>query len=208
MNKPLFLISVAMTLAVSSLSAGAQSAVPDRSVLVRFHSPSVGDAGAKVEIVEFFDPACEACAAFYPFVKQLMEEHRGRVRLTIRYAPYHRGADQIVRLLEASRRQGKYAETLDAIVASQERWAINHSARLDLALKSVERVGLQMDRLRSDMASPDLARLIQQDMKDGVTLNVTGTPTFFVNGRPLTKLGYDELRAAVAQAVREHYVRK
>ena len=188
-----------------SLPAFAQQATVDRSILVRFHSPSLGGAGAKVDIVEFLDPACEGCRAFYPSVKKILEEHRGRVRLTIRYVAFHRGADQIIRLLEAARRQGKYLETLDVIFASQPQWAINHAARLDLALRAVESVGLQMDRLKADMAAPAISQLLQQDLKDAVTLNVDRTPTFFVNGRPLTTLGYDELRAMVATAVREAY---
>jgi len=141
----------------------------------------------------------------YPFVKQLLEEHRGRVRLTIRYLPFHRGADQIVKLLEAARRQGKYVEALDALVASQPKWAINHAARLDLALKIVEPLGLQMERLKEDMAAPQLALLIKQDMQDALTLKISRTPEFFVNGKPLTTLGYDELRTMVLQALRESY---
>ena len=55
--------------------ACAQSPLADRAVLTRFHSPTFGDPAAKVEIVEFFDPACEACRAMHPFVKKLLEEH-------------------------------------------------------------------------------------------------------------------------------------
>jgi len=187
------------------LPALAQSPNVDKSLLVRFHSPSLGDAGAKVEIVEFFDPACEGCRAMYPFVKRLLEEHRGRVRLTIRYVPFHRGADQIVRLLEAARRQGKYVEVLDTLVAAQPQWAINHAARLDLALKIVEPLGLQMVRLKEDMASPALAQLLKQDMQDALALKVSRTPEFFVNGKPLITLGPDELRTMVLQALRESY---
>ena len=202
-KRDLVLVGAALLLAALPLPSAAQQA--DRMTLVRFHSPSLGAADAKVEIVEFFDPACEACRAFHPFVKQLMQENPGRVRLTIRYAPFHRGADQVVRLLEASRRQGKYVQTLDALVESQPRWAINHVARLDLALKAVEGLGLQIDRLRADMAAPELGSLIKQDLQDAVALNISGTPSFFVNGRALTTLGYDELRAMVAQALRDSY---
>lgn len=192
-------------LSALGLPAQAQSPNADRSVLVRFHSPTLGHAGAKVEIVEFFDPACEGCRAMYPFVKRLLEEHRGRVRLAIRYVPFHRGADQIVKLLEAARRQGKFAEALDALVASQPQWAINHAARVDLALKIVEPLGLQMERLKKDMESPQLAQLIKQDMQDAMTLKIDRTPEFFVNGKPLKTLGPDELRAMVLRAVRESY---
>src|SRR6188768_1335167 len=145
-------------LAAFVFPASAQSPLADRAVLTRFHSPTFGDPAAKVEIVEFFDPACEACKAMHPFVKKLLEEHRGRVRLTLRYVPFHKGADEIVKLLEAARRQGKFPQALDVLLDSQPRWAVRHVARLDLALKIVEGIGLDMVRQKADMASPDLAR--------------------------------------------------
>ena len=204
MNRYALLVAWAL-LPAFALPAAAQAPHLDKPALVRFHSPSLGDSDAKVRIVEFFDPACEGCAAFYPFVKRLLEEHRGRVRLTIRYLPFHRGADRIVKLLEAARLQGRYIETLDILVASQERWAINHTARLDIAMKIAGRAGLQMERLKQDMASPALAQLIEQDIRDAVALDVDRTPTFFVNGKRLTKNGYNELRTMVQQALRDAY---
>jgi protein-disulfide isomerase len=185
--------------------AGDRPVLTDPAALVRFHSPSFGDPGAKVHIVEFFDPACETCREFYPFVKGLMDRNPGRIRVSLRYTPFHKGSDQVVRLLEASRRQGKYRETLETILASQPQWAINHVAQPHLALQAVERVGLEMARLRADMDSPELGKLIQQDMQDAVSLNVTKTPEFFVNGRPLARFGFDELQALVDDALREAY---
>ena len=187
------------------LPANAQAPLADRLVLTRFHSPTFGDPAAKVEIVEFFDPACEACRAMYPLVKKILEEHRGRVRLTLRYVPFHKGADEIVKLLEAARKQGKYPETLETLLASQPNWAVRHVANRDLALKAVAGIGLDMARLKADMAAPDLARLIKQDMDDAISLKVTRTPEFFVNRRPLVELGHEELRALVAQEIRSSY---
>src|SRR5687768_10213849 len=115
--------------------ASAQAPLADRAVLTRFHSPTFGDPAAKVEIVEFFDPACEACRAMYPHVKKLLEEHRGRVRLTLRYIPFHRGSDDIIRLLEAARRQGKYRETLETLLGSQQRWNVRKAGGLNVPLK-------------------------------------------------------------------------
>jgi len=185
--------------------ASAQAPLADRAVLTRFHSPTFGDPAAKVEIVEFFDPACEACRAMYPFVKKLLEEHRGRVRLTLRYVPFHRGSDDIIRLLEAARRQGKYQETLETLLGSQPRWNVKHVVRLDLALKAAQGAGIDMVRLKADMGAPDLTRLIDQDMADASSLRVTRTPEFFVNRRPLPKLGFEELRALVVEEIRRSY---
>ena len=198
------LCGVSMCAAVLPASAQAPP-LAERAVLTRFHSPTFGDPAAKVEIVEFFDPACEACRAMYPFVKKLMEEHRGRVRLTLRYVPFHRGSDEIIRLLEAARRQGKYQVTLETLLGSQPRWTVKHVVRLDLALNAVQGTGLDMVRLRKDMEAPDFTRLIDQDMDDARSLRVARTPEFFVNRRPLPDLGYEELRALVAEEVRRAY---
>ena len=64
--------------------------------LVRMHSPVLGPQNAPVTIVEFFDPACETCAAFYPMVKQLIARDREDIRLVVRYAPLHQGSDEVV----------------------------------------------------------------------------------------------------------------
>jgi len=55
------------------------------------------------------------------------------------------------------------------------------------------------------MASPQLAQLIKQDMQDAVTLKISRTPEFFVNGKLLATLGRDELRTMVQQALHEAY---
>jgi len=179
--------------------------VTDSTALVRFHSPSFGDPGAKVHIVEFFDPACETCRAFYPFVKDLMDRNPGRIRLSLRYTPFHKGSDEVVRMLEGARRQGKYREALEALLAAQAQWTISHVARPELAWPVLERAGLEMARLKADMQSPDIDQVIRQDMQDAVKLNVTKTPEFFVNGRPLPRFGYEELQQLVQTALREAY---
>lgn len=96
----------------------------DRSALVRPHSPSEGRIDARVVIVEFFDPACGTCRTFYPLVKQLMAEHPNRIRLVMRYAPFHKGSDKVVAILEAARRQGKFWPTLDALFETQAAWGL------------------------------------------------------------------------------------
>ena len=71
--------------------------------LLRGSAPILGPRDAPVTIVEFFDPACEACRAFYPVVKDIMAEHGDAVRVVIRYAAFHGEASvQAIRLLEAA----------------------------------------------------------------------------------------------------------
>ena len=84
-----------------------QSAQQNGDVLVRTHAPTLGNADAPVTIVEFFDPACETCAQFYPLVKKMMADHPEKIRLVLRYAPFHPGSDKVVAVLEAARKIGR-----------------------------------------------------------------------------------------------------
>ena len=66
-------------------------------------------------------------------------------------------------------------------------------------------LGLDLDRVKRDMKAPELTQVIRQDIEDAVKLNVTKTPEFFVNGRPMPSFGYEELETLVREALREAY---
>lgn len=129
----------------------AAAAAKNREALIRMHSQSVGRAEAPVQLVEFFDPACGTCAEFYPLVKKIVADHREDIRLTVRYAPLHPGSDQVVKVLEASRKQGKFWQALEALLASQPVWVQNHRANPELIWPVLERAGLDSARLKIDM---------------------------------------------------------
>ena len=178
-----------------------QQAEANRAALVRMHSPTLGKAEAPVVIVEFFDPACETCRAFYPLVKQMMAAEPDRIRLVLRYTPFHNGSDQVVAVLEAARKQGKFWPTLEALLAAQADWAPHHTPQVSLVWQHLEGLGLDFEQMRTDMTSPEIARVIAQDLDDARTLNVTKTPGFFVNGKPLPKFGYEQLKTLVDEAL-------
>ena len=177
----------------------------DHAALSREHAPTLGDPAAKVHIVEFLDPACETCALFYPAVKQLLAEHPGRIRLSVRHVPFHRGADYVVRVLEASRNQGKYWQTLEALLATQAEWAPHHTVQPEQVGPAIAGVGLDQERLRADMEAPDVAQRMALDLADAQALKVTATPEYFVNGRPLPSFGYEQLMNLVAEELRRAY---
>lgn len=180
-----------------------QAVALNQAHLVRMHSPTLGPAEARVRIVEFFDPACETCRDFYPFVKQLMAVHPGQVRLVMRYAPFHDGADYVVKVLEASRKQDKYWETLEALYAAQHDWVRHHRVQAERVWDALAGVGLDLERLRQDMEAPEITALIKQDLEDANALKVTKTPDFFVNGKPMPSFGYRQLQDLVEDAVAE-----
>ena len=193
------------TLVYQVRQADSAQAVEREALLVRDHAPTVGPAEAKVHIVEFLDPACETCAAFYPFVKRMMAAHPGKIRVSIRYAPFHKNADYVVKVLEATRKQGKYWEALEALLKSQARWSPNHTPVPDFVWNQLEGLGLDLERVRQDMNAPDIARNIRQDIADAKELDVNKTPEFFVNGRPMPSFGYEQLTALVTDALAKAY---
>ena len=174
-----------------------QVATVDSTALIRPHSPSLGKVDAPVVIVEFFDPACGTCATFYPLVKQLMAQQPNKIRLVMRYAPFHKGSDKVVTVLEGARRQGKFWPTLEAMLSSQAGWVSNHTANVDRVWTHLNPVGLNMEQLAIDMTSPKIQQVVAQDLGDANTLGVTQTPEYFVNGRPLPTFGFEQLKALV-----------
>jgi protein-disulfide isomerase len=184
----------------SSNPSDSQSSQTDNR-LVRFHSPVFGPSNAPVTIVEFFDPACETCRAFYPIVKNILKQYPNDVRLVIRYAPFHAGSDQVVKLLEAAKRQNKYQPVLEMVLAAQPQWADHGRPNIDLAYQAAKEAGLDIAKAQADAKGSDIAAVLQQDIEDLTALEVTKTPTFFVNGRGLPSFGDQQLLALVAEEV-------
>lgn len=148
----------------------------EQTRLVRMHSPVFGPQAAPVTIVEFFDPACETCRAFYPIVKNLMAQYPNDVRLVIRYAPFHQGSDRVVKLLEAAKTQGKYQTVLEAVLAAQPSWADHGQPNIEVAFQVAEQAGLDLVKARQDIEKPGMQALLQQDIEDLTALQVTKTP--------------------------------
>jgi protein-disulfide isomerase len=176
-------------------------------LFVRPHSPTRGAADARVHLVEFTDPACETCASFSPAVKQLLALHDGKLRLVVRWAPFHEGSTDVVRVLEAARLQGLFWETLDLLYRTQHQWTHNHQVYVDEVWPLLPQVGLDVERLRRDTADARIGAIIEQDLADAQALGVQRTPGFFVNGRPLEPFGLEPLARLVTEEVRESYPR-
>jgi len=169
------------------------------AALASEHSPTLGSVNAKVHIVEFLDPACETCALFFPLVKRWMAEVPGDIRLSVRHVAFHTGSDYAVKVLEASRKQDKYWETLEALLASQREWTQHHTVLPDKIGPAIAGVGLDMDQLMADMNSVEVMVRMEKDKKDAILLKVSKTPDYYVNGRPLPSFGQRQLAQLIGE---------
>ncbi len=211
-NKTLF-ISVAALFGLVFIAAVAvyksqqTSSVANEALpaLERVNAPAKGGKDAKVTIVEFFDPACGTCSQFYPLVNNLVKKYQGRVKVVMRYAPLHKGSEDVVKMLEAAHLQGQFWPAIELLFANQQRWVEHHVSNPQSALAGIKTLPLDHKQLESDWQSSKVAKIIDQDVHDGQTLQVRATPQFFVNGKPLVVFGYQELVDLVDEAIAEVY---
>lgn len=174
-----------------------ENSLANADFLVRPHSPVIGGTSAKVTIVEFFDPACEACRAFYPIVKGMLNSSFGQVNLVLRYAAFHKGSDQAVKILEAARRQNLFQPVLEVMLKSQDTWAAHDKPNPGLLWDLIKETGIDVAKAQADADDPAILKVLSLDAEDVNRLKVSRTPTFFVNGKPLTDFGPGQFQELV-----------
>jgi len=138
-------------------------------------------------------------------VKELLKTYRGKLKVVIRYAPLHPDSDQMVKILEAAKKQGQFWSVLALMFETQDVWASHHQPNIPAFLDILEKTNIDMVQLKKDAESEKTAKVINQDISDGKRLGANKTPTFFVNGKPLERFGYEELRDLVASEVNANY---
>ena len=179
----------------------AKKEAPAGTALIRPYSPILGPENAPVTVVEFFDPACEACRAMHPTITEIRKQHPEKVRIVMRYAAFHDGSDIAVRILETARLQGVFEPVLIALLETQPQWANHSGAKLDIAWEAAKIAGLDIEKARQDMNSDAINNVLTQDAADIETINVRQTPTFFVDGLPLLEFGAEQLTEMVRNRV-------
>jgi protein-disulfide isomerase len=170
--------------------------------LSRPDSPMLGSAKAPVTLVEFLDPACEACRTYAPVVKQIQFLYPNEVRLVVRFADFHPGSDEAIRLVLAARLQNKMEEVLNALFAAQDQWVVNHTVDGRKVWEVAATTSLAMSRARRDAASAKITERLRQETEDVLALQVARTPTFYVNGKLLMNTGAQPLLALVSAEVK------
>ena len=125
--------------------------------------------------MEFLDPSCEACRAFYPSVKQIMAAFPNEVRIVIRYTPFHEGSDVAVGILEAARGQQKFVPVLESLLANQPEWAVHGAPDLDKAWGFATTAGLDVQLGKATASSPEFRRVLEQEVADVKANNVRQT---------------------------------
>ncbi len=153
--------------------------------------PSRGPADAPVTVVEFSDFECPYCARVGPTLKQVLDHYGEQVRLVFRHYPLtsvHKHAQDAAEAALCAAEQGKFWEMHDALFADQKDLSV---ARLKATAGTL---GLDQAAFDQCLDSNRQAEAVAADVRDAMKAGVTGTPAFFINGRPVTgAVGFEKL---------------
>ena len=93
----------------------------------------------------------------------------------IRDVPLHKGSHVVVKLLEASERQGKYQAALEAVLEAQPAWTDQAQPSVELAFQAAEHTALNINQALVDAQKPEMEAPVQQDTADPTALKVSKT---------------------------------
>lgn len=144
-------------------------------------SPVRGAADAPITIVEFADFQCPFCVRGTDTVEAIRERYGEKVRVVYKHFPlsFHSHAFLAARAAEAAKAQGKFWAFHDALYAEHAQFDD------DTLLSIAKEIGLDMKAFKKALNDIALDKAIDRDQELAALLGVTGTPAFFVNGRPL-----------------------
>ncbi len=146
---------------------------------------SKGAAQAKVQIIEFIDMQCPACAAGSKILKGYTDKHPDDIHLQVKYFPLirnHRHAMSSALYSECSGRQGRFWEFHELLMSVQPQWSELISAE-GVFDGFAKQAGVDIEQLRTCMSSENASAVINQDRSLGQSLGVQSTPTYFINNK-------------------------
>ncbi len=165
---------------------------------------AVGSPDAKVTIVEYLDFECEACGAYYPLTTQLKSEYKDSIRFVARYFPLpgHRNSRTAAHAAEAAGKQGKFWEMYDVLFTKQSEWGEQQVANQNQFEKYAVEIGLDIEQWKKDVLSPEVIKRVDDSYNEAQSLNLSGTPTFFFNGKQIkSPQGYEPFKKLIDDAL-------
>jgi len=156
-----------------------------------------GQGKAGVTLVEYGDYECPFCQQYYPTVKQVVSDLGQDIHFQFRNFPLvsiHRNAFAAARAAEAADQQGKFWQMHDALYENNDPngasgWVASNDPSTFFN-QFAQQIGLNVTQFKQDFASSKVNDLVNADMAEGNRLGITGTPTFYLDGKQV-QIGND-----------------
>lgn len=169
---------------LSKMAGSGNVLTVDQNKLVEGASLVKDNGEVKVTVVNFSDMECPACKRAHEMLSSLSSTPG--VRLVFRHFPLsiHQYASIAASAVEAARLQGKGWEMIDLLYSKQDEWAVNSDIENTL-VSYAKSLGLDENTFKSDLNSAEVAATVKNDIDLGDSLQLSGTPTIYVNGEQI-----------------------
>jgi len=164
------------------------------------NSPFKGPADAPVTLALFSDFQCPFCSQIPGLVDQLLKAYPKEVKFVYKEFPLvtiHQNAMPAARAAVAASKQGKFWEMHDKLFANQR------ALQPDNLKQYAKDIGLDAAKFEQDLASPDVQKEIDDDVRLAQQSQVSGTPTLFLNGKRVTNRTFEGLKQMVEEALKQ-----
>lgn len=194
---------VGYVLAQGNAKTAATGATATEGQVVRENSRVLSQApNEKAVLVEFLDFECESCGAFYPVIEELRGEYAENITFVQRYFPLpgHLNSMNAALAVESAALQGAYEPMYKKMFETQAQWGESADNKSALFRTYAEDLGLDLAAYDASVADPATQDRIKLDIADGKALGVSGTPTFFLEGKMLAVQSLEQFVAAIEEA--------
>jgi protein-disulfide isomerase len=183
----LIFISSRNKVSVDDVNANTVLPASDKSGNIGDHV--FGKADSQVILIEYGDFQCPGCGGAHPMVKKLTEKYKDKMAFIFRNFPLaslHPNARAAAATAESAGLQGKYWEMHNKLYEAQLNWKdLSANERDGFFAGYAKDLQLNEERFKTDYSSNAVNQKINFDSALGKKAGVTGTPTFYLNGKEL-----------------------
>src|SRR5262249_18285233 len=164
------------------------------------NSPFKGPENAPVVLVEFSDFQCPFCAQMPPVINEVLKTYPNEVKFVYKELPLisiHPYALGAAKAAVAAQRQSKFWPMHDQLFAN------NKALQPEKLKEYAQNIGLDMAKFEQDLNSPEVQKQIEEDMKLAQQVDVSGTPSLFLNGKRVMNRGTDGMKQMIDETLKQ-----
>ena len=162
--------------------------------------PYEGNTTAKVVLTEYSDFQCPACGYAEPIVRALRSEYKDSVAFRYVHFPLtniHPNALPAAEASECANDQGKFWEYHDKLFENQK------SLGKETYIRIAEELALNLTSFKTCIDTEAKKDVVMQDAQEAINRNIGGTPTFFVNDRPVDNYAYENIKKMIEEELKK-----
>jgi protein-disulfide isomerase len=162
----------------------------------------LGSPNATVTVEEFADFQCPTCGVKHPLMKEIVSTYGSRIKFIFRNYPLsipaHDKAYAAAVAAEAAGIQGRFWEMQNLLFTNQQAWSSNPDYG-KIWEGYANQLGLDVEKYKNDVAGLGAKSRVDADLKRGRALNVSSTPSVYVNGMlvPFEQMTIEGMRAII-----------